>query len=94
MTFDPDRRIPKPDEAEQLRNRERTAAANALIEWFNGQEIRSSEAEAIMHKVLAKMLVGRTRPGVFALKEALDRHTTDLVHEMNERLHAIRRLGK
>lgn len=92
MAFDPDRRIiPNPNEAEALRNRERTAAANALIEWFNGQEIKIAEAEAIMLKVQAKLLCARTRPDVFALEEVVDRHTTDLIHEMNERLHAIRR---
>lgn len=75
-------------------NRARTQAANALIEWFNGQEISQLEAEAIMHKVFAKLIVGRVRHDVFEFEKAVARHQTDLVHEMNERLHVIRRLPR
>lgn len=36
-------------------------AANALIEWFNHQEIQSHDAELIMLKVQAKLVVSRIR---------------------------------
>jgi hypothetical protein len=77
-------------------NKEHVAAANALIQWFNSQEIGPSDAAPIMLKVLAKLLVGAvkgpcTRNVRNELDEAINRIMLQLVHDMNERIFATRK---
>ena len=71
-------------------NKQRTEAGNALIQWFNSQEIPPSDAEAIMLKVMAKLILLRidaTRPTRNAfLDNAVEHNHLHLVHELNERL--------
>lgn len=74
---------------------ETTKAANALIQWFNSQEISQSEALAVMNKVAAKIIVGDIRsPTTADVRQRLDdimaRLHTDLAHEINERLYETR----
>jgi hypothetical protein len=77
-------------------NKERTEAGNALVQWFNSQEIAPQDASAIMTKVLAKILVGNisgphTRAVRGQLDEAIDRAMLNLVNEVNERIFNVRR---
>ena len=80
-------------------SKEHVAAGNALIEWFNSQEIAPYDAERIMVKVLAKLLVtesgldGPTPPhsAQKLLDHAIDSFTLDLVHAINDRLFHVRR---
>jgi hypothetical protein len=76
--------------------KERTEAANALVNWFNSQEISQADACAIMSKVVAKILVGAVSgphtPDVRqALDSTLDQFTLGLVHDMNDRIFHVRR---
>jgi hypothetical protein len=79
-----------------MESKERVEAANALIQWFNSQDISQKDALVVMNKVAAKIIVGAlpasTTP---AQREALDTltdaHTLSLVHEINERLFHVRR---
>ena len=76
--------------------KDRTSAANALVGWFNSQEIPPNEAARIMSKVLAKILVGSLRAPHAPetrqeLDDAIDAIMLQLVHDMNDRLFATRR---
>lgn len=57
-------------------SREHISAANALIGWFNSQEIASADSRAIMSKVLAKLLV----------EEMTKTHKVDVIDEIMHRL--------
>jgi len=80
-------------------SKEHVKAGNALIGWFNSQEILPSDAECIMIKVLAKLLVteagftpGGSPPNAQKLLDhAIDSFTLDLVHAINDRLFHVRR---
>jgi hypothetical protein len=76
--------------------RERTQAANALIEWFNSQEIPPHDAAVIMTKVTAKIIVGaihgaHTHDQRTQINDAVDDITLQLVHEINDRIFHVRR---
>ena len=79
--------------------KEQTQAANALVGWFNSQDIAQRDAEAIMRKVIAKLIVtyagvtpkGSTLDSQRLLDAALDDHMLALVHDVNDRLHHVRR---
>jgi hypothetical protein len=79
--------------------KERLDAANALVQWFNSQEISPSDASAIMSKVQAKIFVGamaspslpETRSQLYDL---IDRAMLQLIHDMNDRLFATKRSQK
>lgn len=74
----------------KLTRLEQSDAANALVEWFNSQELGPADAEAIMHRVQAKLLVARVnRNDVFVLQEAIAEAQLRFVHEANERLHQV-----
>ena len=78
-----------------MENKDRTAAANALISWFNSQEIGSVDAERIMLKVMAKLIVERirnTHPDT--INKELDEHNRVLGHELIDRIHSVRRLKR
>lgn len=73
-------------------NRELTAAANALIEWCNNQEITQTEALSVMSKVIAKIIVGRTGPTDRpALLLELDKIHLEITHSLNERMVQVAR---
>lgn len=66
-------------------NRELTSAANALIGWFNDQELSKADAILCMNKVIAKILVAQHGTGRDQLTSGMDRAMLDLAHEINER---------
>jgi hypothetical protein len=76
--------------------KQHTEAANALVQWFNSQEITQADACVIMSKVIAKCLVGSVHgahsPDVRrALDSTLDQFILTLVHDMNDRIFHVRR---
>ena len=76
--------------------KQQTEAANALVNWFNSQEIPQADACAIMSKVIAKILVGSVHgahtPDVRkVLDSTLDQFILALVHDMNDRIFHVRR---
>jgi len=83
-----------------MESREKTAAANALIEWFNSQEIAQQDAMDVMSKVMAKIFVSTTT-GVLtgphtpeahrAFDTAVDRVHLQFIHDVNDRLFHVRR---
>jgi len=78
-----------------MENKDRVAAANALISWFNSQDIGSRDAESIMLKVIAKLMISRirnTHPDT--IHDEMDEHNRVLGHELVDRLHATRRLKR
>lgn len=85
-SFD-NRRQGKSLDASAAKSAELRAAANGLVEWFNTMEISKEDAETIMSRVMAKLIVGRTRKDVFALSEAVNDAAFRLVNDMNARLH-------
>ena len=73
---------------------ELTQAANALIRWFNSQQITSGDAESIMLKVAAKLMCARvkaSRPETIQFE--MDEHTRILSHELIERIYQTRGKG-
>jgi hypothetical protein len=64
--------------------KEQVQAANALIEWFNSQEIGKANAHAVMIKVFAKLLISAPAD-IRTLREAFDRLAVDLANECNNR---------
>jgi len=77
-------------------NKERTECANALVQWFNSQEVPPADAAAIMSKVLAKIIVGAvhgaTTPDVRkSLDNSVDAVTLQLVHDVNDRIFHVRK---
>jgi hypothetical protein len=71
-------------------------AANALIQWFNSQEIAPGDATKIMSKVVAKIIVGalkgsHTAAERRALDDTVDHVMLQLVHDINDRIFASRR---
>lgn len=77
-----------PDEPEAFNLRD---ASNALVQWFNAQRIKPSEALACMERVTGKLIIARTRPDVIELSNALDDHSVSVAHSMNDHLAAARR---
>lgn len=76
-------------------NKERTAAANALIGWCNSQNLTPSDTEAVLAKVLAKIFVNRIGTGPtepYALHKIVQAFDHLLVHETNERAYHVRRI--
>ena len=76
--------------------RSRTDAANALVEWFNSQEVSPGEAKLVMSKVIAKIIAGtasgRSVPDVrMNLDLDIDTFMLQLVHDINDRLFIQRR---
>jgi hypothetical protein len=80
--------------------REKTAAANSLIAWFNSQEIAADDAMAIMSRVMAKIFVdqqtniisGPHSPEAHRrFDTALDRVHLQFIHDVNDRLFHVRR---
>jgi hypothetical protein len=75
----------------QMENRDLVAAANALIDWFNSQEVSSKNAEAIMLKVIAKLIVKRINANESVqIKVELDDHHRVLAHEIVERIYQMK----
>jgi hypothetical protein len=78
-----------------MENKELTEAANALIRWFNSQEITSGDAEHIMLKVAAKLVAARckgaTHPEQISFE--MDEHMRILSHELIERIYQLRNKG-
>lgn len=73
--------------------KEQAQAGNALVGWFNSQEIGPSDAQAIMSKVLAlRLTLGvKTRDEA---NRALDTFMLQLVHDMNNRLYSRKHGGE
>jgi hypothetical protein len=78
-------------------HKDQVAAANALIQWFNSQDISPADATLVMSKVVAKVLAGRDREGerprvsAHDLADMIDAFTYNLVHDINEHLYNVRR---
>jgi hypothetical protein len=77
-------------------HKEQTLAGNALVNWFNSMEVSPADAQAIMSKVMAKIIVGNisgaTTPEVRReLDGAIDRVTLQLIHDINDRIFHVRR---
>jgi hypothetical protein len=77
-------------------NKDRIEAGNALVNWFNFQEIPPHEAAAVMSKVMAKILVGSLKGPHNAtqrreLDDLIDGATLQLVHDINDHIFATRR---
>jgi hypothetical protein len=79
--------------------REKTQAANALIEWFNSQEVSPADAALIMSQVQAKIFVDLAKNAVTGphtpevhrqLDAALDRIHLQFIHDVNDRLFHVR----
>ena len=78
-----------------MENREHVAAANALVRWFNSQQISAIDAEIIMLKVAAKLIAARirnTHPDQISFE--MDEYTRILSHELIERIYQTRDKGK
>jgi hypothetical protein len=76
----------------KMDNKERTQAANALIQWFNSQDISQADAEIVILKVTAKILnrrFDRTNPA--SVTAALDEHQRILAHETIEAIYNEKR---
>ena len=74
-----------------MENREHVAAANALVRWFNSQQISAIDAEIIMLKVAAKLIAHRvasSHPEQIGFE--MDEHTRILSHELIERIYQTR----
>lgn len=61
------------------------AAGNALVGWFNAQEITQEDALVVMSKVAAKVIVaGAAKPLTReTLHRAIDQFTLMLVNDVN-----------
>jgi hypothetical protein len=74
-----------------MENSEHTAAANALIRWFNSQQIGGADAEYIMLKVAAKLICSRVRAThPETIQFEMDEYTRILSHELIERIYQTR----
>ena len=69
-------------------NKERTQAANALIEWFNSQEISQSDAKAVMAKVIAKICVS-SKGDTVEVRKLFDAYLVHLADEFNNRAYQV-----
>ena len=73
-----------------LDSKQKAAAANALIQWCNSQDLGPADAEAVLSKVLAKLLLRKLPAGVrppddpYRLNKIVDTFTLHLVHDVNE----------
>jgi hypothetical protein len=65
-------------------SKEHAAAGNALVDWFNSQEINQTDAAMIMSKVLAKIITSQHRDRS-ATERAIDTFTLSLVNNVNAR---------
>ena len=65
-------------------SKEQTSAANALVEWFNSQEIGSADALAVMQKVTAKILIAKASDTV-DMRRKYDAFALDLANRINDR---------
>lgn len=66
------------------------AAATALVQWANAQQINRQELLTVMSIVAGKIIADTTRPDAIEINEALDRYVLEIAHSINERLFAIR----
>lgn len=91
MANDPDKR---PGTGSASSARELAQAGNALIEWFNNQELSSSNSLQVMSKVIAKIIVD-ARPDTERhrgpISDAIDNFTFILVNDINARLYNTRK---
>lgn len=71
-------------------DKELTQAANALIGWFNPQELTKDDAKAVMHKVLAKMFVNQSTD-IKVLHDLIDQHQAALQLELSRRIRHVLR---
>lgn len=69
----------------KLSNKEHVAAANALIQWFNSQEIGKTDANLIMTKVWAVMLSSKDM-SIEQFVSMMKDHQTKLCEEIGERI--------
>lgn len=73
-------------------NKEHTEAANALVGWFNSQEISKPDARTIMRKVMAKIIVAEAEPHNAPHQgDLINEEIIKLVNEVNLRLLQISR---
>lgn len=74
-------------------NKECTAAANALIEWFNSQEISQGDAKLVMAKVLAKIMI-RTPTDTIEMRAIFDAFIVRLADEANNQAYRTIHRGR
>lgn len=73
---------------------EQTQAAEALIQWFNSQEISASDAKAVMAKVLVKIMI-KSNSDTIEMRKIFDAFIVDLANEANQRaFNVVHRKGK
>lgn len=82
---------PPPDEPEAFNLRD---ASNALVQWFNAQKLKPSEALQVMERVTGKIIVDKTRPDILELSNAVDAHCGAVANAMNDHLVAKRRVER
>jgi hypothetical protein len=69
-------------------NKELTAAANVLIQWFNSQDIASRDAEEIMSKITAKLIIARgTSPQ--DITDEVGKHHLKLTKDLADRIYQV-----
>lgn len=66
-------------------SKEHAQAGNALVQWFNGQEISHKDALLVMSKVMAKIITMNVPPRRTDLEREIDRVTLQLVNDVNAR---------
>lgn len=64
---------------------EQIAAANALIQWFNSQEIAPSDANLVMCKVWAKIMSDKAM-SIEAFTKMMDEHSKQLCRDIADRI--------
>lgn len=72
-------------------SKETISAANALIEWFNSQEVHPRDARSIMSKVIAKLMVTEFSSTRGNMSDILDSFTLQLAHDINDRSFQMRK---
>jgi len=76
-----------------MESKEHVAAGNALVQWFNSQEIAPADAKSILSKVISKLLVADLTGSVTRqqIEAVFDRFDLQLVHDINDRLFNVKR---
>lgn len=70
--------------------KEQKEAGNALVNWFNSQEINQVDALAILSKVAAKILVAKSPKSANGLQKTVDTFTLTLVNDTNAQSYSKR----
>lgn len=70
-----------------LSPKEHAQVGNALVDWFNSQEVSQADALMVMSKVVAKILVRAVGHGTRdQMTKAIDTFNLNLVNDVNAHL--------